>query len=138
VGVGAIRTALLAAAPVLADAVIVGENRDRVCALAWLNLAEAQTLFGEDLTVSGDVVEHAGLAAHLASMLSVNEAGGSASRVDRLMVLIPPPELDAGEITDKGYGNQRRVLANRARFVELLYADPLPPYVIGAPVTTPC
>ena len=54
------------------------------------------------------------------------------------MVLIPPPELDAGEITDKGYVNQRRVLANRARFVELLYADPLPPYVIAAPVTTPC
>ena len=37
-----------------------------------------------------------------------------------------PPGLDAGEITDKGYVNQRRVLANRAALVELLYAPPAP------------
>jgi len=34
--------------------------------------------------------------------------------------------LDAGEITDKGYVNQRQVLANRAALVELLYAEPAP------------
>ncbi|HYX59536.1 MAG TPA: hypothetical protein VE888_11080 [Streptosporangiaceae bacterium] len=37
-----------------------------------------------------------------------------------------PLGLDAGEITDKGYVNQRRVLANRAALVELLYAQPGP------------
>ena len=37
-----------------------------------------------------------------------------------------PADLDAGEITDKGYVNQRRVLANRAALVELLYAEPAP------------
>jgi len=37
-----------------------------------------------------------------------------------------PAGLDAGEITDKGYVNQRRVLANRAALVELLYAQPDP------------
>jgi feruloyl-CoA synthase len=37
-----------------------------------------------------------------------------------------PAGLDAGEITDKGYVNQRRVLANRAALVELLYAEPDP------------
>ena len=37
-----------------------------------------------------------------------------------------PPGLDAGEITDKGYVNQRQVLANRAALVELLYAQPEP------------
>jgi feruloyl-CoA synthase len=109
-----------------------------VCALPWLNLAEAQTLFGEDLAVSGDVVEHTRSRHTWCQYSAWPTNGGSASRVDRLMVLIQPPELDAGEITDKGYVNQRRVLANRARFVELLYADPLPPYVIAAPVTTPC
>jgi feruloyl-CoA synthase len=35
-----------------------------------------------------------------------------------------PAGLDAGEITDKGYVNQRQVLANRAALVELLYAQP--------------
>ena len=43
-----------------------------------------------------------------------------------------PASLDAGEITDKGYVNQRKVLANRAGLVEMLYADPVPAGVIVA------
>ena len=35
-----------------------------------------------------------------------------------------PPSIDAGEITDKGYVNQRAGLARRADLVERLYADP--------------
>ena len=46
VRVGAVRTALLSAAPLLADAVIAGEERGSVCALAWLNAAEARKLLG--------------------------------------------------------------------------------------------
>ena len=46
VRVGAVRTALLSAAPLLADAVIAGEDRASVCALAWLNAAEAAKLLG--------------------------------------------------------------------------------------------
>jgi hypothetical protein len=38
----------------------------------------------------------------------------------------------AGEITDKGYVNQRRVLAGRAALVELLHAEPAPAGVIVA------
>ena len=41
-----------------------------------------------------------------------------------------PPDLDAGEITDKNYVNQRRALANRAELVELLYSEPPRPGVI--------
>ena len=40
VRVGALRTALLSAAPVIGDAVITGQDRDTVGALAWLNPAE--------------------------------------------------------------------------------------------------
>ena len=43
-----------------------------------------------------------------------------------------PASLDAGEITDKGYVNQRKVLSCRAGLVELLYADPAPAAVIIA------
>ena len=46
VRVGAVRTALLSAVPLLADAVIAGEGRDFVTALAWLNAAEAARLLG--------------------------------------------------------------------------------------------
>lgn len=34
-----------------------------------------------------------------------------------------PDGLDAGEITDRGYVHQRRVLVNQAHLVDLLYAD---------------
>ena len=43
-----------------------------------------------------------------------------------------PAGLDAGEITDTGYVNQRQVLANRAALVELLYAEPAPAGVVVA------
>jgi len=41
-------------------------------------------------------------------------------------------DLDAGEITDKGYVNQRRVLIRRASLVEVVYAEPPVPGVIVA------
>jgi feruloyl-CoA synthase len=43
-----------------------------------------------------------------------------------------PASLDDGEITDKGYINQRKVLARRAALVDLLYADPAPAGIITA------
>ena len=40
--------------------------------------------------------------------------------------------MDAGEITDKGYVNQRAALARRAEEVEQLFAEPPGPAVIVA------
>src|SRR5262249_4193899 len=59
-----------------------------------------------------------------------NAGQGPAGRIERIAILAVPPDLDAGEITDQGYVNQRRVLANRADLVDLLYADPAPRGVI--------
>jgi feruloyl-CoA synthase len=133
VHVGAVRTALLSAAPILADAVIAGENRDVVSALVWLNPAETGRLLGSAPEADGDVVHSAALADLLAHALAeLNLDAGSAARVDRLLVMSEPANLDAGEITDKGYVNQRRVLARRAGLVEQLYAEPLPGRVITA------
>ena len=42
----------------------------------------------------------------------------------------------AGEITDKGYINQRRVLACRSGLVDMLYTDPVPTGVIVAEGTS--
>ena len=131
VRVGAVRTALLSAAPVLADAVIAGEGRDRVCALAWLNLAEARTLIGADIQTDGEFVVHEALHKALAHWLADhNDTAGSAARIERLAVLTRPADLDSGEITDKGYINQRQVLNNRSALIELLYADPPPAHII--------
>ena len=46
-------------------------------------------------------------------------------RIARALLLTEPAlDRQAGEITDKGYINQRAVLTNRAALVERLYADP--------------
>jgi feruloyl-CoA synthase len=144
VRVGAVRTALLSSVPVLADAVITGENRDFVGALAWLNAAEARKLLGRDAVLSntgapgpgvpdGDLVTDEALLCLVADALAGhNESHGSAASVARLLILACPASLDAGEVTDKGYVNQRRVLTERAGLVELLYASPVPPGVVTA------
>jgi feruloyl-CoA synthase len=50
-----------------------------------------------------------------------------------VLLLEDPPDLDAGEITDKGYVNQRAVLERRCDAVERLFAEPADPAVIVAP-----
>ena len=124
VAVGTLRTRLLSIAGILSDAVIAGHDAEYVTALAWVNQAEAP----------GD---QAALREHLAqALVKLNQDSGSASRVERLLLLDTPPSLDAGEITDKGYLNQRRCLECRADEVARLYADP-PDAAIITSVTRP-
>lgn len=132
VHVGAVRTALLSAVPVLSDAVIVGHDRDEVCALAWLNRTEAITLLGREPSANADVVVDDELRHNLSARLAEHgRESGSAGRVVRLLLLTEPPDLDAGEITDKGYLNQRRIIALRSAYVERLY-QPHDPAVIDS------
>jgi feruloyl-CoA synthase len=133
VRVGALRAALLSAVPVLSDAVLTGENRDYVGALAWLNGAEAGRRLGAPPQPDGDLIIDDDLQQLLAGALAAhNDDAGSSTRIERLLVMAEPADLDAGEITDKGYINQRKVLARRARLAEMLYADPVPAGVIVA------
>ena len=113
VHVGALRTRLIAAAdPVVQDAVITGHDRDEVGALVFLG-AQARTQTPE--SVRALLVE----ALHALA----REPGGSSTRPCRLLILDEPPSLDDGEITDKGYLNQRAILERRASRVEELYRD---------------
>jgi feruloyl-CoA synthase len=138
VRVGAVRTALLSVIPVLADAVLAGENRDYLSALAWLNAAETRKLLGEDAAAHGELIIDECLHGHLGQALAEhNDAAGSSARIERLLLMAHPAGLDAGEITDKGYVNQRNVLARRAGLVELLYADPIPEGIIVAVHASP-
>ncbi len=122
VSVGNLRTGLVSAAGGLfTDAVIAGHDRDQVTALAWPAPAALSDLTGtEDLN---EAVGHPALRERVAAVLrEVNAGQGSAGRIERLIVMTEPPVLDAGEITDKGYVNQRVVLDRRAHLVEILYA----------------
>lgn len=132
VHVGALRQAILAAAaPLVQDAVLTGLDRDEVGALLILAplacAAIAPSGSAEEIAASPEV------RARLVRALSAhNEANsGSSQRVGRFAILIEPLGIDAGEITDKGYINQRAVLARRAEVVEQLYAG------AGATVTLP-
>jgi feruloyl-CoA synthase len=58
-----------------------------------------------------------GLAAHNA------RHPGSSERITRALIMTAPPSIDANEITDKGYINQRAVLAARADLVDALHGD---------------
>jgi feruloyl-CoA synthase len=119
VATGSLRTRLVSAAGVLSDAVICGQDAEYVAALAWVNQAEARDLSEAELRER--------LARALADL---NAGAGSAARIERLLLLDTPPSLDAGEITDKGYLNQRRCPECRASEVARLYADPPGPEVI--------
>jgi feruloyl-CoA synthase len=114
VHVGAVRVKLIAAGnPIIQDAVITGHDRDEVGALVFLNPGAAKDLSVEKIRerLSG-------------ALQSLSSETGSSTHPVRLLVMSEPPQIDAGEITDKGYINQRAVLERRAALVEQLYANP--------------
>ena len=65
--------------------------------------------------------EAPGLAAALSAGLAAT-GGGNSMIAGRALLMAEPASIDAGEITDKAYINQRAVLNHRAALVERLYA----------------
>jgi feruloyl-CoA synthase len=125
VHVGVLRVGVLAAAsPALQDAVVAGENRGFIGLLAWLNPAGCRNLIGAGAPdAHAELTRHAAVRAHARTAIARwNAAGGTSQRIARVLLLAAPPSIDANEITDKGYINQRRVLERRAAEVERLYA----------------
>jgi feruloyl-CoA synthase len=111
VNVGMVRVKLIAAAdPIVQDAVITGHDRAEVGALVFLSAA-AKDLRAEEIRSRLS-----------ASLIRLTAEGGSSMHPVRLIVLGEPASIDANEITDKGYVNQRAVLERRAALVERLYA----------------
>ena len=126
VHVGALRVgALAAASPALQDAVVAGENRDFIGLMAWLNVAGCRTLVGEGAEGAADALaRHAKVREHVRAALRQWNAThtGASQHVARALILTEPPSIDANEITDKGYINQRLALERRAKDVERLLA----------------
>ena len=126
VAVGALRIAVIAAAsPVMQDAVVTGANRDWIGLLAWPNLAACRNLAGatDELPLQELVADEAVTTQLVAGLQAYNaNQRGSSTRVHRVMLMSESPQIDANEVTDKGYINQRAVLERRATLVERLYA----------------
>jgi feruloyl-CoA synthase len=130
VNVGMLRPAVIAAgAPVIEDAVIAGHDRDDIGLLIFPSLAGLRGLcpqLGADAKLE-ELVRQTPVREALTTGLGKHnaQAQGSSMRIARCLILLEPPNIDANEITDKGYLNQRAVLTRRAPLVERLYADPL-------------
>jgi feruloyl-CoA synthase len=126
VHVGSLRVgALGAASPAVQDAVVTGENRPFIGLLVWLNAAGCQSLIGGGApSALGDIARHPAVREHLRRAFAAwNKGRSSSQRIERLIVLDGAPSIDANEITDKGYVNQRQALENRGVEVERLYAE---------------
>jgi feruloyl-CoA synthase len=127
VHVGALRVAVLAAAsPALQDAVIAGADRAAIALLGWLNVGGCQTLIGAGAPASlPELARHPAVRAHVAQAFARWNAAhkGSSERIARVLLLTEPPSIDVGEITDKGYINQRLALERRAAEVARVFAE---------------
>jgi feruloyl-CoA synthase len=120
VSVGTLRLKVVSAlAPHAQDVVVTGHDRSEIGALIFL-------------TEAGRSLPRDTIVAHVQAALRTlkAEGAGSSQTPTRALLLPDAPSLATGEVTDKGYVNQRLVLTRRAADVEALYATPPDPRVI--------
>ncbi|WP_050630025.1 feruloyl-CoA synthase [Bradyrhizobium viridifuturi] len=127
VSVGTLRVAGIAAlAPLAQDIVVTGHGRDEVRFLVFPNLAACRSLAGLPETADApETIGHPAVRSAIGQGLARLKAQGSHSsgHATRALLLAEPASVDGGEITDKGYINQRAVLTRRAAAVAVLEDD---------------
>jgi feruloyl-CoA synthase len=137
VNFAALRAAVVAAcAPLIRDVVLTGQDADFIGALIFPDLGACAELAG--LSAGADastILAHPRVVGEFRARLAALAAAatGSSSHIARALLLAAPPQIDTGEVTDKGSINQRAVLAARALEAASLYADPPPPGVLVLP-----
>jgi feruloyl-CoA synthase len=118
---------LSATAPLIQDAAVTGVDQEWVGLLAFPNVAACKAAIGAEAEQMAPdaIVRHPKLHETLKTKLGTYNAAhpGSSQRVAKMLLMTEPPNIDAGEITDKGYLNQRAILARRAALVERLYSE---------------
>jgi feruloyl-CoA synthase len=137
VSVGPLRASLLAVlSPLAFDVVIAGLNRDFLSLLIFPHLTACAAFLEKRLAVdeldAAAMVADRRLIREFAARLNLHAKAhpASSTRVERAVLLAHPPQLDRGEITDKGSINQRAVLQHREPLVEDLYREGAPAHVI--------
>jgi len=126
VNAGQLRTTVLSAcSPALQDLVVVGQDRRVLGLLAWPHLESGRRICGDDGLDISSLVAREELHFHLRAAIAAHNVQHpqSSTRIARVLLLEESPSIDAGEITDKGYINQRAVLERRVDEVSRLYSD---------------
>uniref|UniRef100_UPI0026224D21 feruloyl-CoA synthase n=1 Tax=Pseudomonas sp. TaxID=306 RepID=UPI0026224D21 len=133
VSVSALRVRVLSAlSPYVQDCVITGHDRDELGALLFVSpaLRELAGEGGHDMSAEKLAACVAVRGVLLAGILRLaEETPASSQHIQRLVILDTPANPQDGEITDKGYINQRQSLNLRADQVSRLYAEQLDPAV---------
>jgi feruloyl-CoA synthase len=127
VHVGTVRVAGISALfPVAQDIVVTGHDRDEIGFLVFPNVAECRRLahLGDEVPVE-QVLSHPAVKERVREGLvrMKREGGGSSTYPTRVLLLAEPPSSEAGEMTEKGYINQRSVRTRRADRVLELYGE---------------
>jgi feruloyl-CoA synthase len=117
---GQIRMGLIAAcSPLVQDAVIVGHDRNDVGALLFLSPTTCNAVVDGEVLKPDEVLEVLRI-----GIQEYNEANpANSTKIARAAILADPPSIDHGEITDKGYINQRAVVERRAELIDSLYSS---------------
>ncbi|MGY4328102.1 feruloyl-CoA synthase [Bradyrhizobium sp. LB7.2] len=127
VNVGTLRVAGIAAlAPLAQDIIVTGHGGDEVRFLVFPNIAACRVHAGLPETAgANDVLAHEKVRAAIARGLAKlrQQGANSSGHATRALLLAEPPSVDGGEITDKGYINQRAVLTLRAKALARLNDD---------------
>jgi feruloyl-CoA synthase len=127
VHVGKLRLDVISACePLVQDCVITGHDRRELGVLLFPNLAACRACAALDGDASVEnVIDATRVRDAIARSLAEHNlrSPGSSTQLTRALLLVEPPSIDANEITDKGYINQRAVLTHRASLVEALYTD---------------
>ncbi|MCK2096842.1 feruloyl-CoA synthase [Thauera aromatica] len=128
VHVGSLRVAGIdAMKPIAQDIVVTGHDRDEIGFLIFPNIPECRRLcpgLAPDASLV-DVLMNPEIRSRVRHGMAMmkGKGGGTSTYPARALLMAEPPSVEAGEITDKGYINQRIALSRRADLVEFLHAD---------------
>ena len=112
--------------PLVSEVVICGLNRDHIGALLCLNHQGCGTMDNnhdpKQPWKSPAVIDFIKTAIEQHNQRNP----GSSTRIERILLMVEPLSVSAGEISDKGSVNSRRVLETRSDVVDTLYNGQAP------------
>nr|WP_295886582.1 feruloyl-CoA synthase [uncultured Devosia sp.] len=127
VNFSAVRASVIGAcAPLIRDVVLTGLDLNYIGAMIFPDLEACARHAGlPPGTDPQAIVDHPAIRQKFAESLGglTQKSTGSSNHVARAILMYALPDIDKGEITDKGSINQRAVRTHRADLVNALYLD---------------
>lgn len=127
VNFAAVRAGVIAAcAPLIRDVVLTGLDRNYIGAMIFPDLGACARHAGLPADADAEaVLAHPAVRQKFSDSLTAlaAKATGSSNHVARALLMAELPDIDKGEVTDKGSINQRAVRTHRPGLVDSLYAE---------------